>query len=195
MSSSEFQIKPLKLSGAAVIIPPVYGDQRGYFSVPYSAEALKAEGISANFIQDNQSLSEKSGTLRGLHYQLPPFAQAKLVRVVAGCALDVIVDARYGSPTFGQHYQIELSAENAKQVFVPRGFLHGFVTRQPNTIIMYKVDTGYSPSGDKSVSWNDPELAIEWGLSKKLPVLSDKDKHAQSWESFLSTSPFSFDDN
>jgi len=194
MANSEFKIEPLKLSGAAIISPPSYPDGRGYFAVPYNHEALKSAGIDADFIQDNQSLSEQVGTLRGLHYQLPPFAQAKLVRVLAGRVLDVIVDARFGSPTFGQSCQIELSAENAKQVFVPRGFVHGFVTREPDTIVMYKVDNEYSPGGDRSVAWNDPDLAIDWAMGDKLPVLSDKDENAQSWETFSAAAPFRYED-
>jgi len=190
MSNSEFQIEYLKLSGAAVISPPVYRDQRGYFSVPFNRDTLKTGGITADFIQDNQSLSEQTGTIRGLHYQLPPFEQAKLVRVLAGRILDVIVDARLGSPTFGQHYKTELSAQNAKQVFVPRGFLHGFITCEPNTIVMYKVDNDYSPGGDRSVRWDDPVLAIDWGLGGETPALSDKDKNAQSWDSFKALSLF-----
>ena len=190
MASSEFEIEHLELSGAAIISPPNYPDGRGYFAVPYNRAALKAAGIDADFIQDNQSLSEQVGTLRGLHYQLPPFSQAKLVRVLAGRVLDVIVDARFGSPTFGQHCQIELSAENAKQVFVPRGFVHGFVTREPNTIVMYKVDNEYSPGGDRSVAWNDRDLATDWGMGDKMPVLSDKDKNAQSWATFSAAAPF-----
>jgi dTDP-4-dehydrorhamnose 3,5-epimerase len=194
MANNNFEIEPLKLSGAAIISPPTYPDGRGYFAVPFNREALKSAGIDADFIQDNQSLSEQVGTLRGLHYQLPPFSQAKLVRVLAGRILDVMVDARLGSPTFGQHCQVELSAENAKQVFVPRGFVHGFVTREPNTIVMYKVDNQYSLGGDRSVAWNDPDLGIDWGLDETAPVLSDKDKNAQSWDALASAAPFRYED-
>ena len=194
MFNREFKIEPLELSGAAIITPPNYPDGRGYFAVPYNCASLKAAGIDTEFIQDNQSLSELTGTIRGLHYQLPPFEQAKLVRVLAGRILDVIVDARFGSPTFGQHCQIELNAENAKQVFVPRGFVHGFVTCEPDTIVMYKVDNEYSPGGDRSVAWNDPDLAIDWGMGETLPVLSDKDDNAQSWETFSASAPFRYED-
>lgn len=191
MAETDFEIKPLPLRGAALISAPRYGDHRGYFSVAYNRDALRAEQLGADFIQDNQSLSTESNTLRGLHCQLPPFDQAKLIRVLNGRITDVIVDARLGSPTFGKHCKQELSAENGLQVYVPRGFLHGFVTREPNTVVMYKVDNHFAPGSDRSVLWNDPGLAIDWELDATAPILSRKDSEALSWAAF--DTPFRYE--
>jgi dTDP-4-dehydrorhamnose 3,5-epimerase len=177
-----------ELAGVRVLEPKRFGDARGYFCETYNARDLAEVGIDCVFVQDNESFSAGAGTLRGLHYQAPPRAQAKLVRVIRGAVLDVVVDARPGSPGFGQWTGVELSAQNGRQLFVPRGFLHGFVTREPDTLVAYKVDNHYSREHDGAVAWNDPDLAIDWGLGGRAPVLSDKDAMAPSWRDW--TSPF-----
>ena len=184
MADTGYQFEPLPLRDAVVVRSPRYSDHRGYFAVPFNRDALQAGGIQADFIQDNQSLSREVNTLRGRQCQLPPFQQAKLVRVLKGRITDVLFDARRGSPTFGQHAKQELSAENGLQVYVPRGFLHGFITREPDTIVMYKVDNDYAPGSDRSVLWNDPALGIDWELDTPTPVLSRKDSDALSWDAF-----------
>lgn len=193
MAETDFEILPLSLKDVRLIKSPLYADDRGYFAVPFNRDMLRSAGIEAEFFQDNQSYSEKVNTLRGLHCQLPPFEQAKLVRVLQGRVTDVLVDARRGSPTFGQHLKHELSAENGLQVYVPRGFLHGFVTREPDTVVLYKVDNAYSPGGDRSIAWNDPELGIDWALDGQDPVLSEKDRTALSWTEF--DTPFRYAGN
>lgn len=181
-------IVPLDLPEVKLIIPPRFGDDRGWFSVTYNAQDYAAAGIEADFFQDNQSRSEEVHTLRGLHFQAPPYAQAKLVRVVAGRIIDVAVDARKGSPTQGKWVKQELTAERGEQMFVPRGFLHGFLTLEPGTEVAYKVDAAYDRGSDGSVRWDDPDLAIDWGVEDLTPVLSDKDKNATLWAEF--DSPF-----
>lgn len=190
MKNRSLLLAPLALSGAYRIVAPRYNDARGHFEVPYNRNDLAKAGITADFIQDNQSLTLKTGTVRGLHMQLPPFEQAKLVRVLRGRILDVLVDARVGSPTFGKHCTIELDTDEATQVFVPRGFLHGFVTREPNTVVLYKVDNAYAPGQDRSLLWNDPDLNIDWGISAKDVILSEKDRMAIRWADFVS--PFRY---
>lgn len=159
-----------------VIEPKVWKDNRGYFYESYNAKILAEAGVDVTFVQDNQSFSQK-GTLRGLHAQKAPFAQGKLVRVLQGKVLDVAVDIRKDSPTYGQHYSIELSGENHKQLWVPPGFLHGFLTLEDNTIFTYKVSNYYDKESEIGVIWNDPDLNIEW--SREIPeaalLLSDKD--------------------
>ncbi len=191
MAETDFEISPLALTDARLIKPPRFGDHRGYFAVPFNRDQLEAGGIGADFVQDNQSLSREVNTLRGLHCQLPPYDQAKLVRVLHGRITDVLVDARRGSPTFGQHLARDLDAVTGLQVFVPRGFLHGFITREPDTIVLYKVDNAYAPGADRSVLWNDPALGIDWGLGTAKPVLSRKDQDAVSWSEF--NTPFRYD--
>jgi len=182
---SFYQLKPTGLAGASVLKPPVFGDDRGYFSPTFNAEALRDAGISAEFTQDNQSLSRQVGTVRGLHAQRAPYEQAKLVRVLRGRALDVAVDGRPGSETFGQWFSHELSADNHEQLFIPRGFLHGFMTLEPDTILAYKVDNAYAPDHEFSVRWNDPDLAIRWPDGVKAPLLSERDAAAISWADYL----------
>ncbi|MBU2605870.1 MAG: dTDP-4-dehydrorhamnose 3,5-epimerase [Alphaproteobacteria bacterium] len=177
-------VEPLAIPDVKLVTPPRFRDDRGFFSETYNAEAFKNAGINADFVQDNQSLSIKSGTVRGLHFQAPPFAQAKLVRVLRGRIRDVAVDARSASPTYGKWVSAELSAANGVQIFVPRGFLHGFVTREPDTEIAYKVDNYYSRECDGGVLWNDAELAIEWGLPVDAALLSGKDAQAQRFATF-----------
>ena len=158
-----------------IIEPTVHGDHRGYFVETFRADKLEAFlGYKLNFGQDNESKSSK-GVLRGLHYQLPPHAQTKLVRVISGRVLDVAVDIRKNSPTFGQHVAVELTADNKKQLLVPRGFAHGFVVLEDDTIFAYKVDNYYSPECDRGIAFNDPALNIDWMLKTEELKLSAKD--------------------
>ena len=177
-------VRQTALEGVLIITPRRFADDRGFFSETYNDRVFRAAGVNADFVQDNHSLSKEKGTLRGLHFQAPPFAQAKLVRVVAGAVLDVAVDARKGSPTFGAHVKAELSAENGAQLFVPEGFLHGFVTLTPDVEVIYKVNNYYDRDADGSVRWDDQDLAIDWGVGADAVTLSDKDKNAQSWADF-----------
>ena len=156
--------------------PKVFGDDRGYFVETFRKDKLeKFLGYEIKFCQDNESKSKK-GVLRGLHYQLPPFAQTKLVRVIKGSVLDVAVDIRVGSPTFGQHVSVELSEKNKRQLLVPRGFAHGFVVLEDNTVFAYKVDNYYAPDHDRGILFCDERLGIDWKLNHDELLLSDKDK-------------------
>lgn len=170
--------------------PPVFRDNRGTFRETYSARFMAQNGLPTDFVQDNCSVSHPVGVLRGLHCQRPPTAQSKLVRVARGSILDVVVDARVGSPAFGQWFGIEMSAENNCHLFVPRGFLHGFVTLEPMTEVQYKVDSPYSPADEITVVWSDPDLAIDWRLAGD-PTVSDKDAAGLRWRDFAS--PFKYD--
>ncbi|MDO9231790.1 MAG: dTDP-4-dehydrorhamnose 3,5-epimerase [bacterium] len=161
------------LKDAYIIKPQVFGDNRGFFLESYSKKKFKKEGIGAEFVQDNHSKSEKKGTLRGLHFQIPPYTQAKLIRVVSGKILDVIVDLRRDSETFGKWEVFELSAENFQILFVPQGFAHGFMTLEDNTEVLYKADNFYEPSHEGGIAWNDPDLKINWPLEN--PILSERD--------------------
>jgi dTDP-4-dehydrorhamnose 3,5-epimerase len=183
----------LAISDVKIVTPRRFADSRGFFSETYNARTFKAAGIEVDFVQDNHSYSAKKGTVRGLHYQVPPHAQAKLVRVLKGAIVDVAVDARKASPTYGKWVKAELSAENSRQIFVPAGFLHGFATLEPDTEVAYKVDAFYHGPSEGAVIWNDPTLAIDWGIEDwgveaGGALLSDKDAKAQSWAEF--TSPF-----
>lgn len=161
---------------AVLIEPKIFGDHRGFFTESYNKEMFKNNGIDMDFIQDNHSLSQQPGTLRGMHYQLNDKAQTKLVRVTRGAIYDVIVDIRKGSPTYGEWQGFILSADNKRQLLVPKGFAHGFCTIVENTEVQYKVDELYSPEHDRGIAWNDPALNIDWPFNS--PVLSDKDtKH------------------
>lgn len=166
-----------KLDGVIVIEPKMYGDHRGWFMETYNKEVLSSSGIEYDFIQDNQSFSANKGTLRGLHYQLKPKAQTKLVRCTQGSIFDVAVDIRKGSSTYGEWFGIELSAENKKQLLVPKGFAHGFMTLTDEVEVQYKVDQLYSPEHDRGIIWNDPEIGIVWPIDIT-PVLSAKDETA-----------------
>ncbi|MFN3835003.1 MAG: dTDP-4-dehydrorhamnose 3,5-epimerase [Glycocaulis sp.] len=179
------------LGGVKLLRTRRFEDARGYFCETFNARAFAAAGVNANFVQDNVSRSLKTGTVRGLHYQAPPHAQAKLVRVIAGRIMDVAVDARKGSPTYGQHYAVELSADNDLQLFVPAGFLHGFMTLQDDSLVHYKVDDFYSRECDGAVRFDDPDLAIDWGLPASSAVLSEKDVDAPFWADFQS--PFTYE--
>lgn len=157
------------------IIPQVFGDSRGWFVEQYNAERYKAAGITADFVQDNESFSSK-GVVRGLHWQAAPYTQAKLVRVIRGAVWDVAVDIRKGSPTFGKHVSEILTAENHKQFYIPRGFAHGFIVLEDNTLFSYKCDNLYHPEADRGLRFDDPTLGIEWP-KLDLPIfLSEKDK-------------------
>ena len=164
------------ISDIVIIEPKVYGDDRGYFVETFREDKLgKFLGYKIKFCQDNESKSKK-GVLRGLHYQLSPYAQTKLVRVIQGKVLDIAVDIRKGSPTFGQYVSVELSSENKKQLLIPRGFAHGFVVLEDDTIFTYKVDNYYSPKDDRGIAFDDINLNINWRLDKDELILSDKDK-------------------
>ncbi|WP_454870780.1 dTDP-4-dehydrorhamnose 3,5-epimerase [Priestia megaterium] len=165
-----------KFEDAVLIEPKVFGDHRGFFTESYNKEMFEQNGIDMEFIQDNHSLSQQPGTLRGMHYQLNDKAQTKLVRVTQGAIYDVILDIRKGSPTYGEWQGFILSADNKRQLLVPKGFAHGFCTIVENTEVQYKVDELYSPEHDRGIAWNDPALNIDWPFNS--PVLSDKDtKH------------------
>ncbi len=167
---------PQSIPEVLLIKPKVFGDERGYFVETFRQDKFEAAvGHKVDFIQDNESKSTK-GVLRGLHFQLPPFAQSKLVRVIEGAVLDIAVDIRQGSPTFGQYITAELSADNKHQMFVPRGFAHGFVVLTDTTIFAYKVDNYYSPECDRGLAYNDSQLNIDWQLPKSLLKLSEKDQ-------------------
>lgn len=172
------QVEDTELDGVKLIIPRKFGDDRGWFSETWSIRAMKAAGLDYDFVQDNHSMSAEPFTLRGLHYQAPPFAQAKLVRVSRGRVIDVAVDVRPGSPTYLKWTAVELTAEIGEQLLIPRGFLHGFVTLEPNTEFLYKVDAPYSGEADGAVRFDDPEIGVDWGVDPSLVVLSDKDRAA-----------------
>ena len=180
------KVEALEIPDVKLVTPARFGDARGFFSETYNAARFEAAGIPASFVQDNHSYSEKAGTVRGLHFQAPPFAQAKLVRVLRGAILDVAVDVRRSSPTYGKWVKAELSAQNGAQLYVPQGFLHGFATLEAGTEIAYKVDNYYSKEADGAVLWNDPDLAIDWGLSGNQASLSDKDAAAPGFSGFMS---------
>ena len=171
------QIEDTALEGVKILTPTRHGDARGFFSESWNAQRMAEAGLDYDFVQDNHSMSATVGTLRGLHYQSPPHAQAKLVRCGRGCLFDVAVDIRVGSPSYGQWVGVELSYENGKQLMIPAGFLHGFVTRQPDTEIIYKCTDFYAPDCDGAVRWDDPAIGIDWGLSGD-PLLSAKDADA-----------------
>lgn len=158
-----------------VFRPRRYVDQRGFFSEVYSRAAFEAIGIDALFVQDNHSLSVDRGVVRGLHFQIPPFAQAKLVRVVHGAITDVVVDLRRGSPSYGRHASVILTAQMWNQVYIPEGFAHGFCTLEPNTEVIYKVSRPYSAAHDRGLLWNDPALGIDWPVAAAEAIVSDKD--------------------
>jgi dTDP-4-dehydrorhamnose 3,5-epimerase len=163
------------IKGLIIIEPKIWKDGRGYFYESYNKKLFAAAGIDAEFVQDNQSFSQK-GTLRGLHAQSEPFAQGKLVRVTRGSVLDVAVDFRTESPTYGEHVAVELSEHNQKMFYIPPGFLHGFLTLEDNTTFMYKVTNFYDKASEIGLLWNDPELAIDWGVNESEVILSEKDQ-------------------
>jgi len=168
-------ITPLAIPDVLLITPRRHGDARGWFSETWSVKALAGSPADTTFVQDNQAFSAQKGTLRGLHFQKPPAAQGKLIRALRGVVFDVAVDIRTGSPTFGQWVSAELTAEGGEQLWVPRGFAHGYVTLTDDTELFYKVDGDYAPALEGGLIWNDPDLGIAWPLEGE-PVLSDKDK-------------------
>lgn len=184
------RIEPTSLEGIKLISPHRFGDHRGFFAETYSRHIYEAAGITNEFVQDNHSVSAQLGTLRGLHFQEPPHAQDKLVRCGRGAIFDVAVDIRIGSPTFAKWIGYELSAENGRQLFIPAGFAHGFMTLQPDSEIVYKCSDYYSPESEGAVRWDDPAIGIEWPLAIK-PILSGKDAEAPLLTDF--NSPFTWE--
>jgi dTDP-4-dehydrorhamnose 3,5-epimerase len=172
----QLDVLPTILPGVYLIRSPRLADHRGFFAETYARQDFVAAGLKNDFIQDNQSTSALAGTIRGLHFQIPPFAQAKLVRVLRGRVLDVVIDLRRSSPTYGKHLAVVLSAEAGDQLFVPAGFAHGFCTLVDNTEVFYKVDAAYSAAHDRGINWADPALNIDWPLAASDAVLSDKDR-------------------
>ncbi len=170
------QVEPTEIADVKVIRPKKFGDERGFFSETYSERSLRAHGLALTFVQDNHSLSAQPGTVRGLHFQTPPFAQDKLVRVTRGAILDVAVDLRRGSPTFGRHVAVTLSTAAWNQLLVPIGFAHGFCTLEPDTEVLYKVTNFYSAEHDRGLKWDDPALGIAWPVEAAAAQLSDKDR-------------------
>jgi dTDP-4-dehydrorhamnose 3,5-epimerase len=170
------RIEDTEIAGVKVITPAKHGDHRGFFSEVYSRRNFEEAGLDLTFVQDNHSLSAEVGTIRGLHFQSPPFAQYKLVRVTRGRVLDVAVDLRRSSRTFGRHFSIELSAENWRQLLIPVGFAHGYCTLEPNTEVLYKVTNFYSAANDFGLAYDDPALAIDWGIDLVRAKLSEKDR-------------------
>jgi dTDP-4-dehydrorhamnose 3,5-epimerase len=171
------------INGLLVIKPKVFEDERGYFFESYNEQLLEQAGLAAKFVQDNQSLSQKN-VLRGLHFQMPPFAQGKLVRVIKGAVLDVVLDIRKNSPTYGKHFLIELNEQNKTMLWIPEGFAHGFLTLHNNTIFYYKCTNYYNKQSEGCIFWNDTDLTINWGIDT--PLLSEKDKAGTAFKNFVS---------
>ncbi|HYD70323.1 dTDP-4-dehydrorhamnose 3,5-epimerase [Azospirillum sp.] len=169
-------IQRLAIPDVLVLKPAKFGDERGFFSETYNRRRFAEAGIDLDFVQDNHARSAQAGTVRGLHFQTPPFAQDKLLRVVKGAVLDVAVDVRHGSPTYGKHVAVELSEGAWNQILVPVGFAHGYCTLAPDTEVIYKVSNYYAPKNDAGMLWNDPDLGIEWPVRPEDALLSDKDR-------------------
>ena len=170
-----------EIEGVVIIEPRVFGDARGYFFESFNArEFAEKTGMQVNFVQDNESMSHY-GVLRGLHFQQPPFAQSKLVRVVKGRVLDIAVDIRVGSPTYGKYVSVELTEDNHRQFFMSKGFAHGFSVLSDEVIFQYKCDDFYAPQSEGAIAWNDPDLAIDWQIPADKVLLSDKDKKQKNW--------------
>ena len=169
------KIEPSRIADVKIIWPDKFGDHRGFFSETFNSEKFRRTGLDLSFCQDNHSLSEKAGTLRGLHFQINPYAQGKLLRVTRGAIYDVAVDIRAGSPTFGKWVGYEISAKLWNQIFIPVGFAHGFCTLEDNTEVMYKVTAPYSPENERGLAWNDDGLGIDWPIDNNAPILSEKD--------------------
>lgn len=169
-------IERTAIAGVLIVRPQKFEDARGFFAPVFREADLQAAGVVHGWVQENQSLSMRKGTVRGMHFQKPPFAQAKLVRVVRGEALDVCVDIRKGSPTFGRHVSVELSASNLASVYIPAGFAHGFCTLTADCEILYKVSSSYAPEAEGGVRWNDPGLAIDWPVTEAEAMLSERDR-------------------
>lgn len=182
------KVEALAISDVKVITPAIFEDSRGSFCETWNQRALAAAGIHAEFVQDNHVLSRSKGTVRGLHFQSPPRAQGKLVRVARGAIVDVAVDLRRSSPSFGKHTAAVLSASNAKQIWVPVGFAHGYMTLEPDTEVLYKVTDFYAPDCEGGLLWNDPALEIQWPYPSEAAVISDKDRYLPPLEQL--SSPF-----
>lgn len=185
------QVVSLDIPEVKIISPKKFGDHRGFFSETYNKKTFSDNGLDLDFVQDNHSFSAPKGTLRGLHFQTPPFAQNKLLRVTRGEIFDVAVDLRKGSPTYGKWVGATISAEKWNQILVPVGFAHGFCTLTDNVEVMYKVDALYAPNNDSGIAWNDPDIGVEWPLDGMEPILSGKDGEQQSLAEF--DSPFEYD--
>lgn len=170
------QIIETEIPDVKILVPRSYKDARGYFAETYNRKVLGEIGVDAEFLQDNQSMSAETGVVRGLHYQIAPMAQVKLVRVLRGAILDVALDIRRASLTFGRHVTVRLSAEDGRQVLIPQGFAHGFATLEPNTEVFYKVSNYYSPAHERGIRWNDSALGIDWGVEEKSAILSERDR-------------------
>jgi dTDP-4-dehydrorhamnose 3,5-epimerase len=183
-------VKELDLAGVLLLRPRRFADARGYFVETYNQKTFSGAGIATTFVQDNESFSAARGTVRALHFQLPPMEQAKLVRVLRGSVYDVAVDVRAGSPTYGSWIAVELDAKSGEQLFVPRGFAHGFCTLEPDTEVAYKVDNLYSAAHDSGLAWDDPTLAIPWPVAPQDAVLSDKDRKLGPFKDFVSPFPY-----
>lgn len=178
------------IEGVFIIEPKIFGDARGYFFESFNARDFKEKtGLDINFVQDNESKSSY-GVLRGLHFQNPPFTQSKLVRVVSGSVLDVAVDIRRGSPSYGKHVSVELTGENHRQFFMPKGIAHGFSVLSPEAVFQYKCDEFYAPQSEGALAWDDPDLAIDWRVPIEKVLLSDKDRHHPNFANF--TTPFNY---
>ena len=175
-----------ELPGVLIVEPKVFGDSRGYFFESWNQAAYEAAGITNKWVQDNESKSSY-GVLRGLHYQAAPYTQAKIVRAISGAVLDVAVDIRKGSPTYGRHVAVELSAENKRQLYIPRGFAHGFAVLSETALFQYKCDNFYSPESEGGIAWDDPEIGIDWGLPKDMAILSPKDRNRQTLRDFVNS--------
>ncbi len=186
------QVEHTKLSGVLIFTPRRFGDDRGFFSEVYNKNTLADHGVGVEFVQDNHSLSRQVGVVRGLHFQAPPHAQDKLVRVGAGRVLDVAVDIRKGSPTYGEWVSVELSAEAGNQILVPKGFLHGFATLEPDSELLYKCSDFYSKDCDGAVRFDDPDIGIDWGIDLSNAILSEKDTAAPLLKDF--DSPFVYEE-
>ena len=171
------QFEHTAIPAVTIVTPKKHSDARGFFSEVYKQSEWRGAGLDCVFVQDNHSYSAPAGTLRGLHFQIDPAGQDKLIRVTRGRILDVVVDLRRSSPTFGKHIAVELSAANWRQLFVPIGFAHGFVTLEPDTEVLYKVTSLYSPAHDRGLAWDDPDLGIDWHIPPSGPLLSERDKH------------------
>ena len=184
-------VKQCSIEDVLVIKPNKFGDHRGFFSETFKNDVLKENGVDLNWKQDNHSYSSQLGVVRGLHFQTAPFEQAKLLRVTRGAILDVAVDIRKGSPTYGRHVAVELSADNWSQLYVPIGFAHGFCTLTDETEVLYKVSAGYAPDNEGGLLWNDPDIGIEWPISDAQAVLSARDMEWPRFSEF--DSPFSIE--
>jgi dTDP-4-dehydrorhamnose 3,5-epimerase len=193
MQVSLMELKVTDLPGIFLLKPRRFTDSRGYFVETYNQRAFAAAGIDMHFVQDNQSFSAKASTIRGLHFQLPPAAQTKLVRAARGRVFDVAVDLRQGSPTFGRWIGVTLTADGGEQLLIPRGFAHAFCTLEDNCEVAYKTDDFYAPKSESGLMWNDPDLRIDWPITPNAAILSDKDSKLGFFRDF--ESPFFFDPN